>query len=88
VVGGHPDVHDDQVGTLLPDRCDELGGVAGLGHYVEAGAIEQAGQALAEQDIIIRERYPGAAATHSAHYRPVPGAQGHRGPPLSVLTRR
>ena len=75
VVGRHPDVHDHQVGMLLPDRGEELGGVAGLGHHVEAGAIEQAGQALAEQDIIVRERYLGAAAAHSAHYRPVPGGR-------------
>ncbi len=49
---------------LVPDRLDELCGVAGLGHHVKAGALEQAGQALAQQDIVVGESYLGAAAAH------------------------
>ena len=54
----------DQVGPRLPDQRDELGGVAGLGYYLEARAIQQARQALAEQDIIVRQRDPDRHLGH------------------------
>ncbi len=75
MAGWHPDVHDDQIGMLLPDRGHEFRGVAGLGGHFEAGTIEQAGQALAEQDVVVREGHPGAAAAHSGHYRPIRGVR-------------
>ena len=75
MVRRHPDVHDDQVGMLLPDRRDELRGIARLGGHLEARAIEQAGHALAEQDIVVREDHPGSAAAHLDHYRPIRGVR-------------
>jgi hypothetical protein len=66
----HPDVHDDKVGPPLPNQLDELRGIAALAYDVKAGALEQARQALAEQDVVVRKRNPGAVHGHYHDYRP------------------
>jgi hypothetical protein len=68
----HPDVHDDKVRPPLANQLDELCGIAALAYDVKAGALEQAGQALAEQDVVVRKRNPGAVHGHYHDYRPAP----------------
>ena len=58
VGGRHPDVDDRDVRVLLADGGEELRGVAGLGDDLESGLGEQAGDALAQQDRVVRERDP------------------------------
>jgi hypothetical protein len=55
----HPDV-DHQLGRLVADQCQELNTVAGLPHHVKARALEQAGQTLAEKDVVLgQDHAPG-----------------------------
>jgi len=58
VRGRHPDVGDHEVGDVLPDEVGELGGVAGLAHHLVAGALEQARQPFAEQDVVVGQNHP------------------------------
>jgi hypothetical protein len=53
VLGRHPDVHHRELRLLLPDDLDKLLGVADLPDDLEPGAVQQAGQALAQQDVIV-----------------------------------
>ena len=48
VVGRHPDVHDRELGPLLSDEGDQVGGVAALADDVEPSELEQARQAFAK----------------------------------------
>jgi hypothetical protein len=68
----HPDVHDDKVGPPVANQRDELRGISALAYDVKAGALEQARQALAEQDVVVRKRNPGAVHGHYHDYRPAP----------------
>jgi hypothetical protein len=43
-----------------------LGGVAGLAHDPEPGALEQAGQALAQQDVVIGQDHPQPVRRHGS----------------------
>ena len=54
---GHADVDDRQVGRLVGDQGQELGGVAGLADDLEPGAFHEAGEALAEQDVVVGQDY-------------------------------
>ena len=55
MVRGHPDVDDREVGVMLPNEIEQLGGVAGLTDDVVAGAHEQAGEPLTEQKVVVRD---------------------------------
>jgi hypothetical protein len=55
VRGRHADVDQDEVWLVLADEGEELLGVAGLPHNLEARPLEQAGEALAEEDVVIGE---------------------------------
>ena len=65
VRGGHPDVDDDDVRDVLPNQGGELGRVPGLTHHLVAGAFQQAGQPLAEEDVVVGQNHPPHA--HGAH---------------------
>jgi hypothetical protein len=56
--GRHADVDHHQLGRLLGDQGQELGGVAGLADDLEAGTLEQAGQPLAEQHVVLGQDHP------------------------------
>jgi hypothetical protein len=53
VIGRHPDVHHRELRLLLPDDLDKLLGVADLPDDLEPRAVQQASQALAQQDVIV-----------------------------------
>ena len=59
VSGRHPDVDDSQVRPGRPDQAHQPGGVAGLAHDLISRPVEQAGQALAQQHIVVGEHHPG-----------------------------
>ena len=48
-------------GLVLAHEREQLGRVAGLPDDLEAGALEQAGQALAEQDVVVGQDHSGAS---------------------------
>ncbi len=54
---GHPDVDDREVGSVLANERDQLGGVAALAHHLEAGTLEQAGQTLAQKDVVLGQHH-------------------------------
>jgi hypothetical protein len=58
--GGHPDVDDDEVGLVLADELEEPVGVCGLTDNVEAGPVEQAREAFAQQDVVVCDDDPAA----------------------------
>jgi hypothetical protein len=49
---------------LSPHQRYEVAGVAGLTDDLQPGALQQAGQALAQQDVVIGQHYPYAARIH------------------------
>jgi hypothetical protein len=61
---GHADVDHHQLGGLLSNQRQQLGGVAGLAGDLEAGAFQQAGQPLTEQDIILGQDHPQPGRRH------------------------
>ena len=54
VVRRHADVHDRELGPMLADERHQLGSVAALADDVEPRALEQAGQPLAKENIVVR----------------------------------
>ena len=60
----HPHVHDRDVGLVRADLAHQVLGVAGLADDVEAGLLEQAAQALAQQHGVV-----GDHDTEGAHER-------------------
>ena len=54
----HPDVDHGHVRPGLADQLDERGAVAGLAQHLPAGPLEKAGEALAEQDVVIGQDDP------------------------------
>jgi hypothetical protein len=55
VGGRHADVDDHEVGAELADESEQLVGVARLADDVELGALEQARQTLAQEDVVLSE---------------------------------
>ena len=51
----HSDVDEHQVGPVLADQVEQLHPVAGLPYHLELGALEQAGDALSKQDVVVRQ---------------------------------
>jgi hypothetical protein len=60
----HPDVHQDEVGPLLPDQVQQPRRVAALADHVEAGALKQACQTLAQENVIVGQRDPDPILSH------------------------
>ena len=48
-------------GRCSRTSVEQLGGVAALADDLEAGALEQAGQALAEEDVVVGQHHPRPA---------------------------
>jgi hypothetical protein len=57
VVGRHPDVDEHQIRRSGPHDLDESRRVAGLPDDFKTRALQQAAQALAQQDVVVRHRY-------------------------------
>jgi hypothetical protein len=51
--GRHSDVDDHEVGLLLSDEPKELTGLPGLADNVVIGAVEEAGKALAQENVVV-----------------------------------
>jgi hypothetical protein len=60
----HPDVDDRQFRPGRPDQAQQPDGVTSLAHNLKARAVEQAGQALAQQHIIIGKHHAGCGHVH------------------------
>ncbi len=54
----HPDVDDCEVRLVLANEPDQLGSVTGLADHVVPSLLEQAHQALAQQDLVVGDGYP------------------------------
>jgi undecaprenyl-diphosphatase len=73
MAGRHPDVHDHQLGLLLPHQLHELRGVAGLPGHGKARTLEQAREPLAQQDVIVSQRDTNPGLGHLYDYQPPAG---------------
>jgi hypothetical protein len=67
---GHAYVDDRELGLVLANELDELVCVSGLRDDPEVGSLEQAGEPLAQKDVVVRQDHPG----------------GFHGPPVAILT--
>jgi hypothetical protein len=56
--GRHPDVDDDEVRGGVADEREQLPRVSRLTHHLDAEALEQTGQAFAEQDVVLGDDHP------------------------------
>jgi hypothetical protein len=82
----HPDVQHDQVGRQVADQRENPRAVAGLPDDLKPRPLEQAGQPLAEEDVVLRQkdaRYgrtlvvalravAGRLSRHASDYGPAP----------------
>ena len=59
----HADVDDREVGIVLGDDGEQRLGVADAGDDVVTGVLEQAGEALAQEDGVLRDHDPHGIAT-------------------------
>src|SRR5882757_14302 len=71
----HSDIDHHQLRDRLTDQLEELGAVACLAHNVEPGATEQAGHALAQQDVVLAQNHP-----RPSHLRGATGLWARAGP--------
>ena len=65
----HADVDDGEIGTLLANQGEQLVAVARLPDDLEAEPLEQAREALAEQDVVVGQDGAGAGLGHPPDYR-------------------
>jgi len=65
VLRRHPDIYYRQVRLLLADQPQEPIGAAGLADDLHARAVPQAGQPLAQQDVIVSQDHARAARIHT-----------------------
>ena len=68
VRGRHANIDDHEVGPKLAHQVDQLGRVPGLTHHLETGALEQAGETLAHENLVVRQHDPGRVRAHSNDY--------------------
>ena len=85
VVGRHADVDDRDVGLVRADLAQQVLGVAGLRHDLEAGVLEQARGALAQQDGVVGDHDSHGISAHRTV--PPPGGLTTFSSPSSAATR-
>jgi predicted nucleic acid-binding protein len=68
----HPDVDDGEIRLMLADEIQELGRVTGLADYLIASLLEQAGKALAHQNVIVGHDDSRAARIDVGHRESIP----------------
>ena len=54
---GHTHINDRQVGLVRGNLAHQVLAVAGLSHHLVPGLLEQTGEALAEQEAVLADRY-------------------------------
>jgi sensor histidine kinase regulating citrate/malate metabolism len=52
------------------DQAQQGAGVAGLAHHLEARALQQAGQPLAQQQVVLGQHHPQPIHHHAPDYGP------------------
>jgi len=81
VAGRHPDVHDHQLGPSLPDQREKARRIRALPDNLETGTLQQAGQALAQQDVVVSQPDPDRHLGHLHDYLPHPVSRARTAPP-------
>jgi hypothetical protein len=66
--GRHADVDDREIRPELANERDQLGSSAAHADDVEARALEQARQPLAQQNVVVRDHHPSRARAHTGDY--------------------
>jgi hypothetical protein len=68
LIGRHPDVHDHEVRLKLPDLFEQLHGVAHLTNNGKPGSLEQPGETLAQQHIVVGQYHTCGTCGHRHDY--------------------
>ena len=58
----------DEVRPKLAHQVDQLGRVPALTDHLETGALEQARESLAHENLVVRQHDPGRVRAHSNDY--------------------
>jgi len=66
--GGHPNVQDDELRDVLADEPHQLGHIAGEADNDKARRFEQAGDALAQEDIVVCDHHAKASHGWGRHF--------------------
>jgi len=61
VGGGHANIQDDQLGKVLADQRHQLGHIARQAHNLKSRRFEEAGNALAQEDIVVGDDHSSTA---------------------------
>ena len=85
VVGRHAHVDDREVGLVLADQREQRVGVAGAPDDLVAGVLEQAGEALAQEDGVLGDH--DAHGSSTAIRVPAPGGLSMASVPPCAATR-
>lgn len=73
VTGRHPNVDDHQFRPPLAHKCEQLRRGCALPHDIEARALEQTRETLAQQDVVVCQRDLDPPLGHLYDYDPFPG---------------
>jgi hypothetical protein len=65
MVGRHPDVHQDELGSVLTDEREQLRRISAPADHLESGTIEETREPLAEEHVVVGQRYARAARVHA-----------------------
>jgi hypothetical protein len=66
VQGGHPDVHQHDVGAQPAGGGHRVQAVGGLADHLDAGGGEDHGEAGADQRLVVGDHHPGHDASSGA----------------------
>ena len=71
VTGRHPDIHDHQFRLLFAHEREQRRRVCALPYDVEARALKQARETLAQQDVVVCQRDLDPVLGHLYDYGPI-----------------
>ena len=75
----HPDVDDRELGSMLANELEQLAGVTTPTDDGEAGPLEEAGNPLAQQHVVVRNDNPSRGLGHAVKYGGALRAPGYCG---------
>jgi hypothetical protein len=64
----HADVDDREFWLVSANQCDQFGACAALTDDLETGPLEQAGESLAQEDVVVCQHHAGRACAHTVDY--------------------